>query len=317
MRNRENRSKSPVRALAAGGFAALIASCLVGCASSTTGSGSADNSGLFSPPVSAVQQMNISNAFAELIRSCMTKQGFKYPTTPETLSQFITRQANVDPLYTDTLTLRSRAYGIYQAMLSGNKANVSSDPNVIYVRSLPSAMRDKDVAVLYGTKTVTFTQPDGTTGQTSAAGGCYGAANTTLYGSTTKYLEFSDYTSNLLSDIATRATWSAPWKSAQAQWTKCMAGHGFKYLTRDGAEADIAARYKVADANKSLVHDYEVKVADQDAACVDKQDMNKLSTQEMSVAAGTMTSLETNAVLTWNEMERRAATVAAKVLANG
>jgi hypothetical protein len=307
-------------AVASGVVTALIALCVSGCASSasSTTSSSAPNVALFAPPVSAVQLMEISTADDELVRACMAKHGFQYPTPRVTLSEFISGPANTNPLYTDIYDLRSQGYGIYQSVSVGSSdANTSPDPNAVYIKSLSPNLANQDEAVLFGTKTVTVTQPDGTTEQDGAAGGCFGAAETALYGSATKYLALSDYTANLLSDVATRATWAHSWQSALARWQKCMASQGFKYLNRDAAEADIAARYAVSGARISLVHKYELRVASRDAECVAQIGMNALAKREMADAAGTMTSLETGAVLAWNEMERRAASVAAKELANG
>lgn len=309
------------RAVLTGGVVtALIALALSGCGSSgssATGS-SAANAALFAPPVSAVQQMEISEADAELVRSCMARHGFGYPAPSVTLSEFISGPGNVNPLYTDTYALRNQGYGIYQSVAAGTSgAKTSPDPNATYIKSLSVSMANKDEADLFGTKTVTVTQPDGTTEQDSAAGGCYGGAETALYGSATKYLALSDYTANLLSDVATSATWAASWQSALKRWQKCMASHGFKYLSMNAAEANIGARYAVTGAHISLVHKYELKVAAQDADCVDQIGMNALAKREMATAAGSMTSLETSAVLAWNEMERHAASAAAKELANG
>jgi hypothetical protein len=306
------------RAVLTGGLVtALIALALSGCGSSATAS-SAANATLFAPPVSAVQQMEISEADAELVRSCMARHGFQYPTPSVTLSEFISGPGNVNPLYTDTYTLRKQGYGISQSVAAGTSAaKTSPDPNATYIKSLSTSLANKDEADLFGTKTVTVTQPDGTTEQDGAAGGCYGGAEAALYGSATKYLALSDYTANLLSDVATRATWAASWQSAMKRWQKCMASHGFKYLNRNAAEVNIGARYAVTGAHISLVHKYELKVAAQDANCVDQIGMNALAKREMATAAGSMTSLETSAVLAWNEMERHAASAAAKELANG
>ncbi len=306
--------------LAIGLMAAAVAVPLTGCASSHSDStdSSAANMALFAPPVSAVQQMEIQTALAEIIRTCMAKHGFEYPSAPLSLRDYISGPANSDPLYTDTSEFRTEGYGIYKVVSAGApKGNVSSDPDVIYVRSLPRARAAKDYAVLFGTKTVTVTQPDGTTEQDGAAGGCYGAAETFLYGSATQYAALSDYTGNLLSDVGTRATWASDWRSALKGWQTCMARHGFHYVDRNAAEVDISARYAAPGASISLVRRYELKVASQDAECVAKLGMNYIAEKDMAAAAGSMTSLETGALLAWNEMERHAALAASKDLANG
>src|SRR6185437_8176148 len=119
------------KSVLAGGLTVTIAVVsLTGCSSSTTSS-PAPNAALFAPPVSAVQQMEIQTADSELVRVCMTKHGFEYPTAPLSLKEFISGPANVDPLYTDTTDFRTEGYGIYKNLsVGGPKDNVSSDPNV-------------------------------------------------------------------------------------------------------------------------------------------------------------------------------------------
>jgi len=144
--------------------------------------------------------------------------------------------------------------------------------------------------------------------------GCYAQSLDELYGSVTRYYALQDYASNLMSRIGIQAGWSATWQHAQGQWRRCMAAHGYPYPNETAAELEIYNRYQAPGVNRAGVHSYELHVAAQDAACANASEIAAAGRQAVRQAAASFTLDQLDAILTWNQMQARAAAIAGRVL---
>jgi hypothetical protein len=270
---------------------------------------------IFATTISRVQTLTIGTAQQELEQRCMAKAGFKFRISAQA-SQPSSTSGDTNPLLIDTSALRKGGYGLYQivtsALRQGNHAG-SADPNVKNLKSLSPAQRARWNTALQGATQETVTLPDGSR-LSFPDQGCYARSLDELYGSVARYYALQDYASNLVSRIGIQAGWSAAWQHAQAQWSHCMAAHGYPYTNETAAEMEIYDRYQAPQANLGSVHSYERRVASQDAACANQSGIGAAGHKAVRQAAATFTAEQVGAILTWNQMQARALALAKRVL---
>jgi len=293
----------------------LSATVAAACGTGSAGGNPANGARIFGTGLNQVQQEAIYTAEQTLIQRCMDAKGFQYLVAAATPPG---AHGNTNPLATNTDSLRTNGYGIYQIVTTAppkGQAGVSVDPNAKYLASLSSQRATQFGRALDGTKRQSFTLPDGK--QISfAVGGCYGRADTELYGSSGRYQAMAQYDADLISKINTEAGFSKVWTSAEAAWARCMAVHHLRYATEAAAQLDIYNRYTAPGASISKVHQYEMRVAIQDADCSDATHMRTAGREAVQRATSAFTTDQVNAILAWNELERRALARGNRILAH-
>jgi len=300
---------------AAAAAAAAVAALVAGCAAAASPVPAPDPARIFSTTMSPAQVLTINTAQQELERHCMAKAGFRFQMSPRAATPVMTKGGDTNPLLVNTSLLRQHGYGLYQATSAsqGQRAG-PADPNMRYLRSLTSARRARWNSAFLGTAQEAVTLPDGSR-LAFPRNGCYARALGAMYGSVTRYYALQDYASNLVSRIGIQAGWSAQWQHAQAEWRRCMATAGFPYANETAAEIEIYDRYQAPGANRAGVHAYELRVAARDAGCADTAGIAAVGRNAVRQAAASFTADQVGAVLTWNQMQAHALTIAGRVLA--
>ena len=296
----------------AAGASVLLAAC-----SPATGQVTPpDVSRILSASVSQVQALTINTAQQELEKRCMAKAGFRFLISPPAAPS-LTPNGDSNPLLVDTSQLRNTGYGIYQTVTLASRSSrrkAAADPNTAYLQSLSLGKQSRWDATFHGTGQATVTLPDGSR-LSFPVHGCYAQALGGLYGSVVRYYALQDYASNLMSRIGIQAGWSAAWQQAQARWRRCMAARGYHYQNETAAELEIYNRYQAPRANRASIHSYEMRVAAQDANCANVSGIASAARKAVRQAATSFTGEQVNAVLTWNQMQAHALTIADKMLA--
>jgi hypothetical protein len=253
----------------------------------------------------------IYRALQRLTQRCMSEQGFAYhqdaweATPPQTDA----------PLYINVPALRRDGYGLYQVVTAERekKPQTPPDPNAGYLKSLTSAQRQRWNTALASGPEMAVTIPDG--GQaTFQPGGCYAKSYDQIYGSYEKWTVVDAYATDLEAKVRTEALWSNVWILAQERWARCLASGGYDYATEAGAVHAVSTWYHAPAARPSRVHQLELRLARQDAACTDSVRLNQAGRAAIDAAA-TLPADQLSVLLTWQEMRAHAYSVACKVLA--
>jgi hypothetical protein len=297
--------------------AAAVAALVAGCAAAASPAPAPDSARIFSTTMSQAQTLTINTAQQELERRCMAKAGLRFRISPQAAKPVLTKGGDTNPLLVNTSLLRNDGYGLYQVTASsrGQRAG-PADPNVTYLKSLTSAQRARWSTTFQGTAQEAVTLPDGSR-LAFPKDGCYARALGELYGSVTRYYALQDYAGNLVSRIGIQAGWSAGWQRAQAEWRRCMTAAGYPYANETAAELRIYDRYQVRGTNRASVHSYELRVAARDAGCADKARFAAAGRAAVRQAAASFTADQVDAVLSWNQMQAHALTIASQVLGQG
>ena len=316
----KSRALGAIRAMPGGlkiavaaGASVLLAAC------STAGSPAPppDVSRILSAGVSQAQALTINTAQQELEKRCMAKAGFRFLISPPAAPSF-SRNGDSNPLLVDISQLRKNGYGMYQTVTLASRSSRRkdpADPNVAYLQSLSPAKQSRWNTAFHGSAQATVTLPEGSR-LSFPVHGCYAQALGELYGSVVRYYALQDYASNLMSRIGIQAGWSAAWQQAQVRWRRCMAARGYDYQNETAAELEIYNRYQVPGVHRAGVHSYEMRVAAQDANCASVSGIAAAGRRAVRQAAASFTGEQVNAVLTWNQMQAHALTIADKMLAH-
>lgn len=314
-----------VLSLLGAGLLLLLGGCVLP-SSQQQGVSAQANKAMLAPSVSPAQDLAIFRALELLTQQCMQAKGYKYYTESVDLTNFSRKGDVTDPLYVDAATLRATGYGLYLGSGTGlNGTNAVGVPGSTaeesYVISLASAAAEAYGTALNGDaySMIHIVLPDGKV-MDNQAGGCDGLAYQRLYGSTTKYPGMSyymyvfTYSYDIYDAVWNAAEHSAPYVSAETRWVSCMRGAGFTYKTRGDAYSDLLNRYHAPHANKDTIHADELKVARADANCVQTAGLNPVSEQQITVAAGNLNSIGTQALRAWNQMDVNAASIATTII---
>jgi hypothetical protein len=207
---------------------------------------------------------------------------------------------------------------LYNVVVASRKEKTSpaapQDPNAAYLKSLTTAQRKQWNNALVSGPELAATIPDG--GQaTFQPGGCYAKSYDQIYGSYENWAALEAYASDLEAKVKTEALWSNGWISAQARWAHCLASGGFDYPTEAGVVYGITVAYQASGARLSRVHQLELRIARQDAACAESVRLNQAGRAAIGAAAATLPGDQLSALLSWQTMQARAYAAATKVLA--
>jgi hypothetical protein len=255
----------------------------------------------------------VYRALQQLTQRCMSGQGFPYHR-----DSWEAAPAQTDaPLYVDVTALRRDGYGLYQVVTAAQEKKPQSsppDPNASYLKSLTTAQRQRWNKALVSGPELAVTIPDG--GQpTFQPGGCYAKSYGQLYGSYQKWTAVEAYATDLEAKVKTEALWSKVWLAAQARWARCLAQAGFAYPTEADAVHAVTTRYQTSGGKLSRVHQLELRIARQDAACTGSVRLNQAGRAAIGAAAATLPADQLSALATWQTMQARAYAAANQVLA--
>ena len=253
----------------------------------------------------------IYSALQRLTQRCMSDQGFPY----HRLSWDTTQPQADAPLYVDVAALRRDGYGLYQVVRGAQekKPPTSPDPNASYLKSLTAAQRQRWNKALASGPDLSVTIPDGRQ-DPFQPDGCYAKSYNQIYGSYEKWTAVEAYATDLEAKVKTEALWSGVWTSAQTRWARCLARGGLDYPTEASAVDAITAQYQAPGAQLSRVHQRELRIARQDAACTSSVRVNQAGRTAIGVAAATLPADQLSVLATWQTMQARAYVVASKVL---
>lgn len=249
----------------------------------------------------------IYRALQRLTQRCMSEQGFPYhrdiweATPPQTDA----------PLYVNVPALRRDGYGLYQVVTTARekKPQTPPDPNAGYLKSLTTAQGQRWNNALASGPELVVTIPDG--GQvTFQPGGCYAKSYDQIYGSYEKWSVVDAYAIDLEAKVRTEALWSNVWVSVQARWARCMASSGFDYPTEAAVVHAVTTWYQASGARPGRVHQLELRIARQDAACTDSVRLNQVGRAAINAAAATLPADQISALRTWQDMRARTAALA-------
>jgi hypothetical protein len=306
-----------------GSFVACViaVTVLAGCSGGTSQAASqSEAERLVSAALPDSEIATVDQVQQELEKKCVESHGFKfYITSYQIIVPPGGRISGGLPLSVNVHELRTNGYGLYAVATNPNgdfDGNGGSTQETAYINSLGAAERVRYDTIDSGSQAIRITTPDGQS-STIHAGGCYGRSIAMLYGSVTRYLEARQYAEDVQSKINTESSWSAGYISAVANWSHCMSERGYNFPSEAAAEEAISQRYSAPGANSAQVHRYEMAVAASDADCVVSEKVNQAAAAAVESAAGQLTSEETDAVLTWDELWQHALQVATRVLAGG
>lgn len=294
---------------------AVSAAVLTACSAEHATLSPARAAVVFGAGITEVQDESINLAQQQLIEACMTKAGFRYQIAPWTANA----TGYADPMIINTANLRSNGFGLYQFVTSAppkGHQGPAVDPNSNYLASLPAAAAKAWGTAMSGSKQVNVTLPDGKRFRYQS-GGCYTESLIELYGNAKEYYSMQTYDADLTDKIRIETTWSNSYKHAMSGWTRCMRHHGLRYASMSAMVKDVQSRYAVPGASPAKVHQFELRVALQDASCIDAVKLNAVSARALAQAGSTLTGDQMTAILAWHEMENHALASATKILGQG
>lgn len=253
----------------------------------------------------------IYSALQRLTQRCMSEQGFPY----HRVSWEATPPQTDAPLYVDVAALRRDGYGLYQVVRGAQekKPPTSPDPNASYLKSLTAAQQQRWNKALASGPELSVTIPDGRQ-DPFQPDGCYARSYDQIYGSYEKWTAVEAYATDLEVKVKTEALWSGAWASAQARWARCLARGGFDYPTEASAVHAITTRYQASGAKLSRVHQLELRIARQDAACTGSVRLNQAGRAAIGAVAAALPADQLSVLAIWQTMQARAYAVANKVL---
>jgi len=253
----------------------------------------------------------IYSALQRLTQRCMSGQGFPY----HRVSWDAMLPQTDAPLYVDVTALRHDGYGLYQVVTAAQekKPPTSPDPNASYLKSLTTGQQQRWNKALASGPELSVTIPDGRQA-VFQPDGCYAKSYDQIYGSYEKWTAVEAYATDLEAKVKTEALWSGAWAAAQVRWARCLARGGFDYPTEANAVHAITSRYQASGAKLSRVHQLELRIARQDAACTGSVRLNHAGRAAIGAAAATLPADQLGALVTWQTMQARAYAAANKVL---
>jgi hypothetical protein len=306
------------------GMMIMLSACSGGSGQTggASGSAAAETVKIFENGLTSPESDSLTRALDVLEQKCMAGYGFKFFITADSTtpgSAPASSRGSI-PLTVDTSALRSNGYGLYAMVLAsqahGGKETPIDPQNTAYVNNLSTEQQTAYNQAMNGANPVTITMPDGKQSR-FLLNGCYGKALTGLYGSAEEYEVTLLSALDAAHKIRTLASSSSGYQNALKEWSTCMAHHGYDFSSEATAQESVSDRYNTPDANLGAVHQYEMAVATQDAACVDSSHLNQAALSAVESAVGKTSSDEENNVLNWDLMLRKALTTASKIMAEG
>jgi len=265
------------------------------------------------------QNTALETANQEIVRKCMSQQGFTYYVESQDSDQTEYEATGTGlPLVSDLTKLRKYGYGIYQATLSSGPQSTPGAKNLAYENGLTPARKAayQNAFEGNGNQQINITLPDGH--QTAfSVGGCRSQADASEYGDLKTFLTIRSYAEDLQAKINDSSAWQKSWTIAEGKWAQCMKQHGIFASSETSAQLLVANRYQDDPADLVADHEYELQVGRQDADCSAALNLNAAAKSSVESALASLTSDEINAMLAWEQMQQHAVSVAQRILAEG
>ncbi|MFE0156871.1 hypothetical protein ACFWY5_57770 [Nonomuraea sp. NPDC059007] len=203
--------------------------------------------------LTADQVQTVERAREELIRRCLTRQGFTYVLTPWADP----RETRVIDGVLDDITW-AQTYGYGGRIRAKAMAYKRDNPNSRYLKTLTAKQRERFATVLYGTPGATLSVriPSGPVISTSSDG-CLAEADSSLYGDFKTWFRVKTITDNLAPRYLPQVYGDARFHQAVASWATCMREAGFGYTSPSAIRARLA----------SLKPAEEIRLATAEARC--------------------------------------------------
>jgi hypothetical protein len=243
-----------------------------------------------------VMEADLANAVEGLIQRCMRAKRLVYYREPERARPgFGPARMPEFPAYTSLAQRRADGYGPYADTVAAARAcggagrasgRSPAEREVAYVGSLTSAARASYLTAELGpaSEVMTMALPGGPRAQVRD-GGCRGAAVRSIYGSVADYVLAVDG-APLLSDELLAAVESSPrFVTALGAWSRCMAGHGFRYTSPEGAYTGLSREYQVTGPASGLRR-RETAVASADYQCAQRTSLLRTTAAVQHTQAG-------------------------------
>ena len=250
----------------------------------------------------------LARAESTLIARCMASRGFR-STMPT---------AEPPPMPAPGLPRAGAGYGIHPTMAAAGRSDRlrAVQPPEDPAAALPARRRKAFARALEGTGPPRPLDVAGVEGATYRAGGCYGTALATLYGSVRAYFTDVARQNSVAAAVEQRVTADRPLTAATGRWLACMDQRGFRFATPSEPRLKLYRRYALAHDIEPL-REQERRTAAADRGCGLETAMYVRQERALDAATAALTPEQRHWMQEVGRRRKAATAVAQEVLGRG